>query len=115
MAAIRQNAGMPQRPGPRQAVRLQPGCGADLAKFGLAHAGLLLWRVAKPRVPHHAPHQAQETEHEEGRAPAIAHLNRHDENGRQAAPIWAVIHTKPQARVRLAAGIQRAMTADAFG
>jgi hypothetical protein len=42
-------------------VRLQAWGVTDLTEFGLGHAGLLSWGVAKPRVPGHAPDQAQDT------------------------------------------------------
>ncbi len=72
-----------QRRGPWQAVRLHRRSGTDFAEFGLGDPGLLVRRIPKPRVPGQAPDDADEAEHEEGRPPAVTHLNRDDEQRRQ--------------------------------
>ncbi len=82
-------------------------------------------RIPKPRVPGQAPHDAEEAEHEEGRPPAVAHLNRHDEQRRQGgADLTGHPHGAPgpralgdrhpaadhRGRIGVGAGLARAKT-----
>ena len=65
-----------------------PGAGAtvpDLVELRPAHARLLGRGVAKPGVPDRRPDHAHDAEHEKGRPPSVADLNRDDQQRRDGS------------------------------
>src|ERR1039457_2792108 len=62
------------------------GQATGFVQLRLSDASFFRWRIAKPAIPDGSPDDTEDAEYVEGCAPAVAHLDGHDQQWRDGSP-----------------------------